>query len=230
MKIGILGTGMVGRALAAKLVEMGHEVLMGTRDVAKTMTRNEKDVYGNPPFPEWHRHHSKVTLDTLSNAASHGEVVINATNGAGSLEALRHAGNKNLEGKTLIDISNPLDFSKGMPPSLFVSNTDSLGEQIQREFPGVKVVKTLNCVTAHVMVGPRQLANGDHTMFVSGNDAEAKKRVIGYLKSWFGWEDVIDLGDITAARGIEMTLPLWVRLFGSLQTPMFGFKIVRNRE
>ncbi|NTU64818.1 MAG: NADP oxidoreductase, partial [Chloroflexi bacterium] len=132
----------------------------------------------------------------------------------------------NLNGKTLIDISNPLDFSKGMPPTLFVKDSDSLAEQIQRAFPKVNVVKTLNTMTASVMVNPGQLAGGDHTVFVSGNDAGAKAQVAELLKG-FGWRDIIDVGDITTARGTEMLLPIWIRLMGALQTPFFNFKIVK---
>ncbi len=152
--------------------------------------------------------------------------MFNATNGMGSLEALKLAGESNLNGKILVDISNPLDFSKGMPPSLSVCNTDSLGEQIQRAFPAVKVVKTLNTVTASLMVNPRQLADGDHHVFVSGNDAGAKAQVTDLLKTWFGWKHVIDLGDITTARGTEMYLPLWLRLWGALGTGMLNIKVV----
>jgi hypothetical protein len=150
----------------------------------------------------------------------------NATAGAVSLEALEQAGDENLNGKILIDISNPLDFSKGMPPTLWVSNTDSLGEQSQRRFPEARVVKTLHTMNAYLMVDPTQLAGADHTVFVSGDDAEAKTTVTELLRS-FGWTDIIDLGDITTARGTEMLPPVWLRLFGALQKPIFNFKIVR---
>ena len=127
----------------------------------------------------------------------------------------------------MLDISNPLDFSRGMPPSLSVCNTDSLGEQLQRAFPRLRVVKTLNTTNAMVMVNPGAVAGGDHSMFVCGNDADAKAKVKGWLGEWFGWRDVIDLGDITTSRGTEMLLPIWVRLWGALGTPMFNFKIAR---
>jgi predicted dinucleotide-binding enzyme len=168
-----------------------------------------------------------VRLGTFAEAAGHGELVINAGNGAGTLEALRAAGQANLDGKTLLDLANPLDFSRGMPPSLFVSNTDSLAEQIQRAFPNVKVVKALNTTNARVMAYPGQLANGDHTMFVCGDDARAKAQVVDLLTNGFGWRDVLDVGGLTAARGMEMFLPLWVTLFGALQTPAFNVKVVR---
>ncbi len=225
MKIGIFGTGVVGQAFGGKLAELGHNVMIGTRDVAKTLARSQPDGMGNPPFSAWARQHPQVRLGTFAEAAGHGEILINATNGMASLEALKMAGETNLKGKVLIDIANPLDFSKGMPPSLFISNTDSLAERIQAAFPQTRVVKTLNTMNAFVMVNPRQVAGGDHHVFVSGNDAGAKAQVIEILKNWFGWEHVIDLGDITTARGVEMLLPLWVRLLGAMQTPMFNFKI-----
>jgi len=227
MKIGIMGTGMVGQILAAKLVEVGHDVKIGTRDVNKTLARTDPDPFGNPPFGEWQKKNPKVKLGTFAETAAHGEVLINATAGTGALPALKSAGEANLKGKILMDVSNPLDFSKGMPPTLTVCNTDSLGEQIQRAFPKVKVVKTLNTTNAYVMINPRQVGSGDHHIFVCGNDADAKTKVTGYLKNWFGWKEVIDLGDITNARGTEMLLPIWVRLMGALQTPMFNFKIVK---
>ena len=227
MKIVIIGTGMVGRALAGKIVEIGHDVMIGTRNVNQSLSRPEKDRITNQTFAEWQGQNPRVKLGTFAEAAMHGEVIISATAGSASIEPLKKAGAANLKGKTLIDISNPLDFSKGMPPTLSVCNTDSLGEQIQRAFPEVKVIKTLNTTNAFMMTNPQQLANGDHTMFVCGNDANAKTAVIGYLKEWFGWRDIIDLGDITSSRGTEMLLPIWIRLFGLLKTPVFNFKIVR---
>ncbi len=154
-------------------------------------------------------------------------MVVTATAGGVSLGVLELAGEGNLNGKILMDVSNSLDFSEGMPPTLSVSNTDSLGEQIQRRFPEARVVKTLNTMNAHLMVDPAQLAGADHTVFVGGDDAAAKQAVTELLES-FGWGDVIDLGDITTARGTEMLLPMWLRLFGALQKPIFNFKIVRQ--
>jgi predicted dinucleotide-binding enzyme len=226
MRIGILGTGMVGQALAAKLAELGHEVVVGTRDPAATLARDEPDGYGNPPFRVWHQQHPDVKLGSFADAAGHGELVVNATAGATSLDALRLAGEANLNGKVLVDIANALDFSRGMPPSLLVANTDSLGERIQRAFPDVKVVKALNTMNALVMVNPGQLAGGGHAVFVCGDDPEAKALVTGMLRE-FGWRDVLDLGDLTAARATEMVLPIWLRLMGALQTPMFNLKVVR---
>jgi predicted dinucleotide-binding enzyme len=226
VRFGILGTGTVGKTIAARLAGLEHEVMVGTRNPEETASRTEPDPYGNPPFSAWQEEHPEVKLGTFAEAAAHGEMIVNATAGAVSLEALEQAGEDNLSGKVLIDLSNPLDFSKGMPPSLSVVNTDSLGEQIQRRFPEAQIVKTLHTMNAYLMVDPAQLAGADHTVFVSGDDPEAKAAVTDLLRS-FGWTDIIDLGDITTARGTEMMLPVWLRLFGSLQKPVFNFKIIR---
>lgn len=199
---------------------------MGTRDVDALLASSEVNQITQEAFADWHAKNPEVSLGSFAEAAEHGELLVNATNGAGSLDALRAAGEQNLEGKVLIDIANPLDASGGMPPSLFVSNTDSLGEQIQRAFPGVRVVKGLNTMNAFVMADPSLVADGDHSVFVCGNDAQAKEQVADILRS-FGWRDVIDLGDITSARGAEGYLPLWLRLWGALQVPMFNIKVVR---
>lgn len=214
MQVGVLGSGMVGQAIAGRVAELGHAVMVGTRDPGKLQEWLKK-VGGN------------ARIGTFAETAAYGEILFNATNGDGSLQALALAGETNLNGKILIDISNPLDFSRGMPPSLSVSNTDSLGEQIQRAFPRVKVVKTLNTVTASLMVNPRQLAAGDHHLFVSGDDAQAKAEVVRLLTDWFGWKHIIDLGDITTARGTEMYLPLWLRLWGTLGSGLFNVKVVK---
>lgn len=226
-KIGVLGTGVVGQTLAAKLVELGHHVIVGTRSVAETMAHTEPGPYGLPPVSAWLQQHPGARLGSFAETAQHGELVINAVSGMASLRALQQAGADNLAAKILLDISNPLDFSQGMPPTLSVANTDSLGEQIQRAFPAAKVVKTLNTLTAGLMVDPRQVGGGNHALFVSGNDAAAKAQVTQWLAEWFGWEQVIDLGDITTARGTEMYLPLWLRLMGALGTPMFNIQVVK---
>lgn len=226
MNIGILGTGMVAKTIAGKLDSLGHAVTLGTRDIKATLARSEPDMAGGPPLRTWLESHPRVTLATHAEAAARSELVINALSGQGALDGLRSAA-RGLAGKILIDISNPLDFSKGMPPSLTVANTDSLGEQVQRALPDTRVVKTLNTVNAFLMVDPQQLAGGDHSMVVCGNDPDAKAQVTRILKEWFGWKDVIDLGDITNARGSEMFVTLWARMFGALGTPMFGIKVVR---
>ncbi len=226
MNIGILGTGIVAKTIAGKLDSLGHTVKLGTRDVTATLARSEPDMAGGPPLRTWLESHPRVTLVPHAEAAAHGELAINALSGQGALAGLRGLASV-LAGKVLIDVSNPLDFSKGMPPSLSVANSDSLGEQVQRELPNTKVVKALNTVNAFLMVDPRQLAGGDHSMVICGNDAGAKTQVTRLLQDGFGWKDVVDLGDITNARGSEMFVALWVRLYGALQTPMFGIKIVR---
>lgn len=226
MKIAVLGTGMVGRALAGRLAELGHEVAVGTRDVAATLARTSAGEAGDEPFGTWLDARPAVRLMAFAEAAAGAEVVVNATSGGVSLAALEAAGQANLAGKVLLDISNPLDFGDGMPPTLFVKDDDSLGERIQRRFPGLRVVKALNTLTAELMIHPRRLAEGRHTVFVSGDDGVAKKIVTDLLAS-FGHTDIIDLGDITTARGTEMLLPVWLRLYGALGTPNFNFKIVR---
>ena len=227
MQIGIFGTGIVGQTLASALAAKGHTVMIGTRDPRATVERDSGNAFNKTPFRDWQRQNATVKLGTFAEAARFGEVLLNATSGGGALPALEEAGADALGEKILMDIANPLDFSNGFPPSLTVCNTDSLGEQLQRAFPRLKVVKTLNTTNTLVMVNPAQVGGGDHTMFVCGNDAEAKARVTRWLGEWFGWRDVIDLGDITTARGTEMLLPIWVRLMGALGTPMFNFKVVR---
>lgn len=226
MKIAVLGTGVVGRTIAAKLVSAGHDVTIGTRDIQKTLAHDAPDYMGNPPFHVWIEQNPTITLSTFAEAAAASEILFNCTSGAATLDALKLAGESNLNGKVLVDIANPLDASRGMPPVLAVSNTDSLAEQIQRAFPQAKVVKTLNTMTARVMVNPGLLSE-ETAVFVSGNDAEAKAQVTELLQRDFGWPSVVDLGDITTARGAEMLLPIWLRLMGALHTPMFNFKIVR---
>jgi 8-hydroxy-5-deazaflavin:NADPH oxidoreductase len=225
MNIAVLGTGMVGQAIAGRLHELGHSVVVGTRDPASTLARTEPDGMGNPPFAVWHAGHQGVALATFADAAAGAELVVNASNGGTTLELLRLAGAENLAGKPLLDIANPLDFSQGFPPSLFVKDTDSLGEQVQREFPEAKVVKALNTLTATLMVDPKSLGQSS-TVFVSGDDAGAKATVVALLES-FGHDDVIDLGGLETARGTEMLLPVWLRLMNALGTAQFNFKIVR---
>ena len=219
MDIAVLGTGMVGQALAGRLDELGHAVVMGTRDPAATRARSGSDV------PAWLDAHSGVTLATFAEAAAGAALVVNATNGQATLEALGLAGAGNLAGKPLADLSNPLDFSQGFPPTLFVKDTDSLGEQVQRAFPDARVVKTLNTVNAGVMVDPASLGTAT-TVFVSGDDAEAKATVTALLES-LGWEDVLDLGPLETCRGTELYLPLWLRMMQAVGSPQLNVRVVR---
>ncbi|KQU70708.1 NADPH-dependent F420 reductase [Phycicoccus sp. Root101] len=225
MKIAVLGTGTVGQALAGRLSELGHDVVTGTRDPQATLARTEPDGMGTLPYAAWATEHPQVTLATFADAVVGADVVVNATGGAAAVPALQAAGAEALAGKVVLDISNPLDFSQGFPPTLFVKDTDSLGEQIQREFPQARVVKSLNTLTAELMVRPASLG-AESSVFLSGDDQDAKAVVAELLES-FGHTDVIDLGDISTARGTEMLLPVWLRLMGALGTGMFNFKIVR---
>lgn len=229
MKIAVIGTGTVGQTFASRLVSVGHDVMMGTRSVADKLAATNKDMYGNPPFSEWHAANKSVQLGTFAEAAAFGEIILNVTQGGNSINALKLADAKNLDGKVLVDIANPLDFSKGMPPSLIpeLSNTNSLGEEIQKTFPGVKVVKTLNTMWAGLMVNPNMIGGGDHTAFICGNDAAAKTTVKSFMNE-FGWknENILDLGDISSARGTEAVLPIWLRIWGATQNGAFNFKVV----
>lgn len=215
MNIGILGTGMVGQTLGTKFVSLGHQVKMGSRSAT-----NEKSA-------EWVKSNgSKASQGTFADAAAFGELVFNCTSGVVSLQALEQAKSENLKGKILIDCSNPLSFSADGQSSLTVCNTDSLAEQIQRAYPDTKVVKTLNTVNCEVMVKP-SIVNGDHDLFISGNDADAKAAVSEILKGWLGWKTIIDLGDIRTARCTEMMLPVWMRMYQLFGSPLFNFKIVK---
>jgi predicted dinucleotide-binding enzyme len=227
MRIAVLGTGVVGRTLADRLAGLGHDVVMGTRDVDATLARTESDSLGQPPLAAWHAEHPGIRLLIFAAAAGHGETVVNATSGMGALGALQAAGEANLAGKVLIDVSNALDFSGGMPPVLKPANTDSLGEQIQRAFPEAKVVKALNTMNCQIMVDPARIP-GEHNAFVCGNDAAAKAAATEFLAS-FGWprEAIIDLGDIGASRGTEMVLPLWLRLMQAFGHADFNFAVQR---
>ncbi len=225
MNIAVLGTGMVGQALAGRLAALDHAVTVGTRDPQDTLARTEPDGMGNPPFAAWHAEHPHVALASFADAAAGAELVVLAGNGAAAADMLSAAGAANLAGKVVLDISNPLDFSAGFPPSLFVKDTDSLGEQLQRTFPEARLVKSLNTLNASLMVDPARLGQSS-TVFLSGDDADAKATVSVLLKS-FGHDDVIDLGGIETARGTEMLLPLWLRLMAALGTPHFNVKVVR---
>ena len=229
MKIAVLGTGTVGQTFASKLITLEHDVMMGTRNVSEKLSSTASDGYGNPSFSEWHALNRDVRLGTYAEAAAFGEIILNVTQGAASISALKLADAKNLSGKVLVDIANPLDFSKGMPPCLIpeLSNTNSLGEEIQKTFPDVKVVKTLNTMWCGLMVNPAMIGGGDHTNFICGNDTDAKIQVKSLLYE-FGWknENLMDLGDISSARGTEAVLPVWLRIWGATQSGAFNLKIV----
>ena len=213
MRIAVIGTGMVGRTLGEGLAKVGHDVVVGTRDPARTRAREEWGA-------------TSLSLASYGQVGVGADIFVNATSGDASLEALQAVGDEALAGKVLIDVSNALDRSSGFPPTLFVCNTDSLAEQLQRAFPSTKVVKAFNTMTAPVMVNPGAVGGGDTTVFVAGNDADARATVAAVATD-LDWTDVMDLGDLTAARGLEMWVSLWLRLFSSLGVPMFNIKVVR---
>jgi predicted dinucleotide-binding enzyme len=227
MKIGIIGSGQVAQIIGVKLLELGFPVMISSRDIN---VEKDRGSWGKlPSAKEWVSEESKkgykAYAGSFSDAAKFGEVIFNCTAGSASIEALSAAGKENLKGKILIDLANPLDFSKGMPPTLTISNTTSLGERIQTAFPETKVIKTLNTVNANIMINPRIIKN-EHDIFICGNDNEAKNWVKKeVLIKWFGWKNIIDLGDISASRGTEMYLPLWLRLWNSTQTPNFNIHV-----
>ncbi len=228
MKIALFGTGSVGQTLAARLAGLSHSVSMGTRNVETTLARETKDNYGTPTVAEFVKTNPTITLATYAEAALGADIIVLATKGDGAQAALEAAGG--IDGKIILDISNPLDFSKGFPPTLFVSNDNSLGEVLQNAFPNAHVVKTLNTMWAGLMVNPRMIEE-DHTVFLSGNSAEAKATVKGILNA-FGWREneVLDLGDITTARGTESLLPIWLRIYGATQNGAFNFKVVAVKQ
>ncbi|WP_163785219.1 NADPH-dependent F420 reductase [Myxococcus vastator] len=216
MRIAILGTGMVGEALGSKLVALGYEVRMGSR------------TPDNAKAAAWVRQAgARASQGTFASAAEFAELLFNCTQGSVSLEVLKSVGEAALRGKVLVDVANPLDSSKGMPPVLYTAPDDSLGEQLQRAFPDLRVVKALNTMNCQVMVDPARVP-GDHDVFVSGNDAEAKALVTKLLTEGFGWKHVIDLGDITTARGTEAFLPLWLRLWRSLGSGDFNIHVTKR--
>jgi predicted dinucleotide-binding enzyme len=215
MKIAVFGTGDVGQAIGTKLVSLGHEVTLGSRTATNEKAKAWAEKTG-----------AKAKVGTYADAVKGADFVFNCTLGTGTIEALKMAGEGALDGKIVVDLSNPLDFSKGMPPSLFIGNTDSLGEAVQRTFPKAKVVKTLNTMWNGLMVNPRLLPD-THVNYVCGNDAGAKAQVKDLLKT-FGWKDeeLMDLGDLTAARATEAVLPIWLRVYGATKNGAFNFKVV----
>lgn len=227
MKIAVFGTGMVGKLISSKLAELGHDVTLGTRNIENTLNNDKVNSQGKT-FKDWFTDQKHIKLETFDGAAKQSELLINCTGGMISLDVLLSIETTNLTNKILIDIANPLDFSNGMPPSLNPVNTTSLGEQIQAKFPMLQVVKTLNTMTAPLMVNPGTL-KGEHHVFVCGNDEKSKQQTKEILNG-FGWKNnqILDLGDITNARGTEMLLPIWLRIWGALGTAEFNFHIQQN--
>ena len=226
MKISVLGTGQVGRALAGGLAALGHEVAVGTRDPEATLARTGPDAQGTPPYARWRDDHPDVALLALADAGAHAELLVNATSGTASVDALAAAGVGERDGLVVLDVANPLVFTEdGL--ALSVANTDSLAETLQRQFPAARVVKSLNTVRASVMVDPGGVP-GQHVAFVAGDDAAAKETVTALLGE-IGWGAgrVVDLGGLRAARGMEMYVVLWWDMTQAVGTTELNIAIDR---
>jgi predicted dinucleotide-binding enzyme len=214
VKIGILGSGDVGQALGRGFARHGHDVCVGSRT-----PQSEKLQAWLKETP------GKASTGTFAQAAAHGELVVLATLGAAVEEVIDLAGVGAFAGKVVLDATNPLDFSKGMPPGLFVGTTDSLGERVQRKLPRAQVVKCFNTVSNTQMIDPK-FTEGAPQMFICGNDADAKKRTDALLRD-LGWPGSLDVGDIEGARWLEALVPLWVRAGVTLNAWSHAFKVVQ---
>jgi len=220
MNIGILGTGVVGETIGTALTEKGYNVRMGSRSA-----NNEK-------ASAWvQKSNNHATQGDFNDAVSFGEIVFLCLNGAHAMDAVSSVDPENVAGKIVVDVTNPLDFSKGMPPRLSdgLHNHNSLGEEIQKTWPAARVVKALNTITASAMVNPKLVNNGDHTLFICGDDADAKNKVKHFLVDTFGWkpDNLLDMGGIQSARMTEAYVPFWVSMMQVLGTPMFSIKVVK---
>ncbi|SHL84040.1 NADPH-dependent F420 reductase [Streptomyces yunnanensis] len=239
MKIAVLGTGGGGRAHAAKLLELGHKVFVGTRDPEATLTRTEPDMMDNPPYGQWLADHPGLTLLSFGEAAAAAdELVINGIDGHNAVAALSDIADQ-LAGKTLVDYAVPFIYNPdvehpwptpwGVMPKLDPVDTDSLGEQIQRALPKTRVVKSFVTQEQSTVVDPKAIGGGDHTMFVAGDHADAKQAVTDLLKS-YGWSDILDLGPLVCARGMEMYAHMHSAIgfgLGQQSGGHFGIKVVR---
>lgn len=213
MKIGILGTGIVGKTLASKLFELKHEIMIGTRNVSDTLAKTDKDMMGGPSFKDWHASNSQIKIGTFTETSKFGEIIILATHGLATIKAIDDAGTEYFNNKIVIDTTNPLDFSQGMPPKFAAVLGNSLGEQIQKHIPRSKVVKAFNTVNAFVMINPKR-EEGNPDFFIAGNDDGAKNFVTEIAKE-LGWKRIIDIGDISSAYWLEAMTMFWVH---------YGFK------
>ena len=226
MKIGIFGTGIVGRTLAAKLSTDGHEVMIGTRNVANTLAKTEPDGMGNPSYKEWQKQNQKVKLGTFADAAKFGETIIIATFGDFTKNAIDLAGKENFSKKVVIDTTNPLDFSKGVPPGFTVTLGNSLGEQIQKHIPDAKVVKAFNTIGAHIIVNPTR-EDGVPDLLIAGNDESAKKQLGDLIKTW-GWNSVVDMGDISQSYWLEAFAMIWIYYGFKYNSWGHAFKLMKK--
>lgn len=226
MKIGIFGTGSVGRALAEKLTSLENEVMIGTRNVDKTMAKTEPDILGTPPYKEWQTENQHIKLGTFAEVAAFGEVIILSTFGDATKSAIDLAGKEKFAGKTVIDMTNPLDVSSGIPPKFTGAIGNSLGEQIQRHIPEANVVKTFNSASVHIMIDPKR-QEGEPTLFIAGNGSEAKKIATEIAQS-FGWTDIIDFGDISESFWLETLGMTWIYYAFKNQSWSHAFKLFRK--
>lgn len=213
MQIGILGTGEVGRTLATGFAGAGHDVMIAGRTEAKAAERTREVKT------------AALKTGTFTDAAAFAELVVLSVSGSVAVDVLRSV-SRQVSGKVVIDTTNPLSFPEGKPMQLLVANSDSLAEQLQRVVPDARIVKALNMMNSRVMIEPAML-KGEHVACIAGNDPAAKRSVEERLQSDFGWSQIIDLGDITAARGMESWMHLWLKLWGSLGTAQFNIGIVR---
>lgn len=209
MKIGIFGTGMVGRTLAERLITDGHEVMIGTRNIENTLANTKPDVIGTPPYKEWQEKNEIIKLGTFADAAKFGEVIFISTFGDVTIKAIDLAGKENLADKIIVDTTNPLDLSHGIPPGFSGTVGNSLGQQIQNHLPNSKVVKAFNTLSMHIVVNPKR-QDGDPILMIAGNDQDAKAKAEEIAKIW-GWKDSIDLGDIGEVFYMEAFALLWIR-------------------
>ena len=225
MKIGIFGTGIVGRTLATKLTADGHQVMIGTRNIDDTLAKTKPDAMGNPPYKEWQTNNQNIQLGTFADTAKFGESIILATFGDVTKNAIDLAGKEKFSGKVLIDATNPLDFSKGVPPKFTATLGNSLGEQIQKHIPEAKVAKAFNTIGAHIIVNPKW-EEGVPDLLVAGDD-EAIKQVSSIAEKW-GWNSIIDMGDISQSYWLETNAMLWIYYGFKNNVWNHAFKLLRK--
>jgi len=212
-RVGVLGTGEVGRRLAAGFCSRGHEVMIGSRDPDK------------PELREWlSGPGAGIEAGLFADAARHGEVLVMAVLGNAAADAIAEAGPANFGGKVVIDAMNPLDFSAGFPPKLSITGEDSLGERVQRELPDARVVKAFNTIGNQYFVDPG-FSEGQPTMLIAGDD-EAAKRTVGDVLADFGWPAAVDIGGIEGSRELEAICIAWVKIGGSRGAWDHGFKLL----
>lgn len=207
MKVGIFGTGNVGRTIAEKFASEGNEVMIGTRDVEDTLAKTEPDAMGNPAYKAWQKNNLRVKLGSFEDTAKFGELIVISTSGNAAKKAIELGGKENFSGKIVIDMTNPVESS--VPPKYYGEFGNSIGEQVQHLLPEAKVVKTFNQMGVQIVVNP-QREDGDPVLFLAGNDTEAKLQVSEIAKKW-GWKEVVDFGDISQSFWLETLVMLWIQ-------------------